>query len=347
MEIHVKDWGVTKKNEKVLMYTLKNNFMEVEIINYGGIIRRISVPNKEGILENVVLNLPSIKDYEDRSPYFGSLIGRNAGRISNGTFSLDGNTYTLARNNGDNNLHGGIDNFGHKVWNIEEIKGKDFIGVRVSLESPHLEEGFPGNVKVEVRYILKGNELTLEYYGTSDRTTYLNLTNHTYFNLSGDFKRDITDEYLQLDCNEFIAVDEATLPVKINSVTNTAFDFRNPVLLKDSLYSNDEQIKIVNQGLDHPFILNHSKEKVILLEDKISGRTLEVVTDQPAVVIYTGNYLYEVGRLNGEIDCKKHMGICFETQNYADALRFLPEKAFITTPSSPYTQKTKFIFNVK
>lgn len=347
MEIKIENWGVTKKGEEILLYTLKNNFMEVEILNYGGVLRKIAAPNKNGVLENVVLNLPTIKDYEERSPYFGSLIGRNAGRISNGIFSLNGETYTLAKNNGNNNLHGGIDNFGHKVWNVEEIKGEDFIGVKLSLNSPHMEEGFPGNVKVEVKYILKENELSLEYYGTSDRPTYLNLTNHTYFNLSGDFKRDITDEVLQLDCDKFMAVDEATLPIEIKSVENTAFDFRNPTLLKDSLYSDDEQVKIVNQGLDHPFILNHTRENVITLEDKISGRTLEVVTDQPAVVIYTGNYLHEIGMLNENIECKKYMGICFETQNYADVLRFLPEKAFITTPDSPYIQKTKFIFNVK
>lgn len=347
MEIKVTNWGSTKKGKKVLLYTLKNNFMEVEVLNYGGVLRKISTPNKEGVLENIVLNLPTIKDYEERSPYFGSLIGRNAGRISNATFSLNGETFTLAKNNGENNLHGGIDNFGHKIWNIEEIKTEDSIGLKLSLESPHMEEGFPGNVKIEVRYILKENELSLEYYGTSDRPTYLNLTNHTYFNLSGDFKRDITDEYLQLDCDKFIAVDESTLPVSINSVEETAFDFRKQTLLKDSLYSDDEQIKIVNYGLDHPFILNHTQEKDILLEDKISGRTLNVITDQPAVVIYTGNYLYEVGKLNENVECKKHMGICFETQNYADALRFLPEKAVITTPDSPYIQKTKFIFNKK
>ena len=347
MEIKVKNWGVTKKNENVLMYTLKNDFMEVEILNYGGVIRKISTPNKNGELGNVVLNLPTIKDYEERSPFFGALIGRNAGRISEGVFSLNGETYTLAKNNGNNNLHGGIDSFGRKVWKAEELIGKNYIGVKLSIESPHLEEGFPGNVKVEVRYILKDNELSIEYFGTTDRPTYLNLTNHTYFNLSGDFERDITDEYLQLDCNEFIAVDEATLPVKIKSVINSAFDFRELTLLKNSLYSDDEQIKIVNQGLDHPFILNHSREEVIHLEDKVSGRVVEVITDQPAVVIYTGNYLYEVGNLNDKIECKKHMGICFETQNYADALRFLPEKAFITTPEIPYNQKTKFIFKTK
>lgn len=347
MEIQIKNWGVTKKNEEVLMYTLKNDFMEVEILNYGGVLRKISTPNRDGVLENVVLNLPTIKDYEERSPYFGSLIGRNAGRISNGTFSLNGKVFTLAKNNGNNNLHGGIDNFGHKIWKCEEIQTNDYIGLKLSLESPHMEEGFPGNVKVEVTYLLKGNELSLEYHGTTDRATYLNLTNHTYFNLSGDFERDITDEYLQLDCDKFITVDEATLPVEIKSVENTAFDFRNSTLLRDSLYSDDEQIKIVNQGLDHPFILNHTRENVISLEDKISGRVLNVVTDQPAVVIYTGNYLHEIGMLNENVKCKKHMGICFETQNYADALRFLPEKAVITTPDSPYIQKTKFIFDKK
>lgn len=345
MEIKVKNWGVTKKNETVLMYTLKNEFMEIEILNYGGVIRKISVPDKNGNMENVVLNLPTIKDYEERSPYFGSLIGRNAGRISNGKFTLNGENFTLAKNSGENNLHGGINNFGHKIWNVEELKNDDSIGLRLTLESPHLEEGFPGNVKVEVKYILKDNEFSLEYYGTTDRPTYLNLTNHSYFNLSGNFKRDINDEYLQLDCDKFIAVDESTLPVEIKDVTNTAFDFREKTLLSDSLSSEDKQIKIVNQGLDHPFILNHSKKDLIQLEDKTSGRVLTVVTDQPAVVIYTGNYLYEVGKLNDDIECKKHMGICFETQNYADALRFLPDKAYITTPEHPYVQRTKYIFS--
>lgn len=345
MEITVKNWGVTKNNEDVLMYTLKNNFMEVEILNYGGVIRKISVPNKEGVMENIVLNLPTIKDYEERSPYFGSLIGRNAGRIGNATFTLNNEVYTLTKNSGENNLHGGINNFGHKIWKCEKLKTEDSVGIKLTLESPHMEEGFPGNVKVEVRYILKDNEFNLEYYGTTDRDTYLNLTNHTYFNLSGDFKRDISDEYLQLDCDKFIAVDETTLPVEIKDVTSTAFDFREKTLLSKSLNSDDEQIKIVNQGLDHPFILNHKVDKPIILEDKISGRVLTVVTDQPAVVIYSGNYLYEVGKLNDEIVCKKHMGICFETQNYADTLRFLPNKAFITRPDTPYVQKTKYIFS--
>ena len=135
------------------MYTLKNEFMEVEIINQEEFSEKYLLLIRRVVLENVVLNLPSIKDYEERSPYFGSLIGRNAGRISNGTFLLNGETYTLAKNNGNNNLHGGIDNFGHKVWSVEEIKGKDFIGVKLSLESPHMEEGFPGNVKLKLNII--------------------------------------------------------------------------------------------------------------------------------------------------------------------------------------------------
>lgn len=347
MQILEKNWGITKKNEEVKLYTLKNDFLEVEVINYGGVIRKICTPDKNGKMENVVLNLPTIEDYEERSPYFGSLIGRNAGRIGNASFTLNDEVFTLAKNSGNNNLHGGIDNFGHKVWNVKKIEERDYIGLELSLESPHMEEGFPGNVQIKVTYILKDNEFSLEYFGTTDRPTYLNLTNHTYFNLSGDFKRDITDELLELDCSEFIAVDEETLPIAITSVENTAFDFRRKKILRDSLLSDDKQIKIVNQGLDHPFILNHKKDLPIVLEDQISGRILNVITDQPAVVIYSGNYLYEVGKLNDVIECKKYMGICFETQNYANALSFLPDKAVITTPDKPYVQKTKYIFLTK
>lgn len=347
MEIKVVKWGITNKNETVLLYTLKNKFMEVEILNYGGVIRKISTSNRDGKFENVVLNLPSIEDYQKRSPYFGSLIGRNAGRISSATFCLNDKIYNLAKNSGENNLHGGVDNFGHKIWKIEELKEKDSVGLKLSLESSHLEEGFPGNVKVEVKYILKDNSLSLEYFATTDEPTYLNLTNHSYFNLSGNFKRDISDEILKLNCDKFIAVDETTLPVEIRDVEKTAFDFRKGIELKNSLLSNEEQIKIVNQGLDHPFILNKEFDKEIELYDKISGRKLTVVTDQPAVVIYSGNYLYEVGKLDDFTECKKYMGICFETQNYADALRFLPEKAYITTPEKPYIQKTKYIFSIE
>ena len=345
MELTVRNWGKTKFDETVKLYTLKNDFLEVEILNYGGIIRKISFPDKNGKVENVVLNLNSISDYEEKSPYFGAIVGRNAGRISNAELKIKDRIYKLNSNSGNNNIHGGINNFSHKIWNVEEIKGDDFIGLDLTLKSPHLEEGFPGNVSVSVKYILKNDELSLEYNGTTDRETYINLTNHSYFNLSGDFKRDISDEYLKLNSSTFIAVDEATLPVKISEVNSTPFDFHEFSLLKASLDSDNEQIKIVNNGLDHPFILNQDKDITAAeLKDKLSGRMLKVFNDQPAVVIYSGNYLHEVGKLSNDIECKKHMGICFETQDYPNVLNFLPEKSKIYSPSNPYIQKTIFKF---
>lgn len=345
MEITVTNWGITKNNENVKCYTLKNAFLEIEILNYGGVIRKISSPDKNGKMENIVLNLSNIADYEERSPYFGAIVGRNAGRIANGYITINGVKYSLAKNNGENNLHGGIDNFSHKIWDSKEIKGENFIGVELSLKSPHLEEGFPGNILATVTYKLIDNELVIEYNATSDMDTYLNLTNHTYFNLSGDFKRDISDEYLTLACKEFIAVDEATLPVKVTDVKRTPFDFQKSKELAPALNSDYEQIVIVNHGLDHPFILDETRKgSAAILEDKVSGRKLEVYTDQPAVVIYSGNYLYEIGKLSDGSDCKKHMGICFETQDYPNVLNFMPEKAKIYNSSKVYSQKTVFKF---
>lgn len=347
MNIIRKEWGTTKKGEKVYLYTLKNDFLEVEVLNYGAVIRRISAPDKDGKFEDVVLNLETIKDYEERSPYFGAVVGRNAGRIKNALLKIDGQEYPLVKNSGENSIHGGIDNFSHRIWEAYDVGTEEKPALELVIKSLHLDEGFPGNVEVRVRYTLDKNQLLLSYRGTSDRKTYLNLTNHSYFNLSGDFKRDIEDETLYLNCNEFIAVDKQTLPVSINSVKGTPFDFREGKILKTSLDADDEQIKIVNNGLDHPFIFSEDgKRPLIKLEDQKSGRVLEVETDQPAVVIYTGNYLHEVGKLNSKVCCKKHMGICFETQNYADALNFIPEKAVITSPEKPYIQETRYRFSV-
>lgn len=347
MAISVRNWGITKSGEKVKCYYLKNNLIEVEILNYGAIIRKISTKDKNGKMENVVLNLNEVSDYEGRSPYFGAIVGRNAGRIAGAKIKIKDKVYNLTANSGKNNLHGGIKNFSHKVWDSKEIEGEDFVGVELKLKSPHLEEGFPGEVTATVIYKLKDNELSIEYEGISDRETYLNLTNHTYFNLSGDFKRDIEDEYLTLACKKFIAVDEETLPVEIRETIGTPFDFQKSKILSSSLSSDDEQIVIVNHGLDHPFILDEGRKgAAAILEDHISGRRLEVYTDQPVAVIYTGNYLYEIGKLSDGTECKNHMGICFETQDYPNVLSFLPEKGKLYDSSKPYTQKTIFKFSV-
>lgn len=348
MKITKEKWGITAKNEEVYLYRLENEFLEVEVLNYGGIIRKIITCDKNNNCENIVLNLESIKDYEGRSPYFGAIVGRNAGRIKNGYLKIDGNEYKLSKNSGENNIHGGIDNFSHKIWKVKEINEKNRFGLELSLKSFDLEEGFPGNVEVKVEYLLEKNEFLLNYYATTDKPTYINLTNHSYFNLSGNFKRDILDEELILNCRQFIAVDNDTLPVEILNVEKSAFDFTKPKKLKEALYADESQIKIVGGGLDHPFIIDKTRDiPCAILKDRENGRVLEVYTDQEAVIIYSGNYLYEVGNLNKEIICQKHMGICFETQNYADALNFIPDRAIITTPENPYIQKTKYVFKIE
>lgn len=346
MKILKKNWGKTKNQENVYLFCLKNEFLELEVLNYGGIIRSISVPDREGRKENVVLNFSTIEDYEKRSPYFGAIVGRNAGRIKGGILKIEDELFTLLKNSGNNNLHGGENNFSHKIWDVDfEVEGE--LGrIILKLKSEHLEEGFPGNIEVVVKYTLYKNEIWLDYEAKSDRKTYVNLTNHSYFNLSGDFKYDVSDEYITLNSTDYIAVDEETLPIEIRSVKNTPFDLRSSKLLKEIFNSEYEQVKIVNKGIDHPFILLQDKKPQILLEDKKNGRILEVETDQPCVVIYSGNYLDEIGKLSNGVKSEKYMGICFETQNYPDILNFLPDRVILTSPTKPYVQRTKYRFGI-
>lgn len=344
MQIDEKKLFTTKYGEDIKSYTLTNSYMQVEILNYGGIIRKILVPNRKGELENVVLGFSDITAYEKNSPYFGAIIGRNAGRIEKGVLKIEGKTYYLDKNSGENNLHSGSNSFSHKVWGVNKIIKDDFLALELSLKSSNLENGFPGNVDIKVIYTLKSNEFTLEYYGNTDIPTYLNMTNHTYFNLSGDFKSDILCDELMIDSNEFIAVSKETLPFEIRKCEDTVFDFRNLKNLAGVLLSSEEQIKMVNQGLDHPFILDNSDKIKIVLKNRCSGRVLSIKTNQPSVVVYSGNYLDEVTEASPIDKIKKYMGICFETQDFPNVLNFMPKKSKITTINNPYYQKTKFIF---
>ncbi|WP_300360647.1 aldose epimerase family protein [Fusobacterium sp.] len=344
--IEKKHFGVTKKGEEVFSYILKNDFLEVEILNFGGTIRRIEMPDKNGKIENIVLGFDKIEDYEEKiGIHFGAIVGRNAGRIKDGELNIDGIRYQLAKNNGNNNLHGYPEFFASKIWNVEPFEEEEKIGVVLTRVSPHLEANFPGEVKVKVKYTLDKNKLNLEYEGIPDRDTYINLTNHSYFNLSGDFKRNIDEQELTLCADNYIEVDEATLPVKIAKVENTAMDLRRGKKLKEVFLSGDEQVKIVGNGIDHPFVFNKEYDGFLAkLYDEESGRTLKVVTDQPVGVIYTGNYVHEAEFLSKGVKAEDHMGVCVETQDYPDVLKFIPEKSKIYNKMNGYSQKTTFIF---
>ena len=340
----VKDWGVTKDGRQVFCYTLKNEFLEVSILNYGGIIQKIMMPDKNGKFENIVLGFDNIEGYEERSPHFGAIVGRTAGRIKKGELIINGSLYQLKTNNCGNNLHGYPEFYGQKIWDCSlKEEGKRAV-LTLKRTSPHLEAGYPGNVEFTINYVLENNTLTLEYEGIPDRDTYMSLTNHTYFNLSGNYKKDIGNQKITLYCDKYLEVDEETLPVKISKVDNSIFDLREGKYFNEIFSSDEEQIKIVNQGIDHPFVLSHKEKIDAECIDEESGRIVEMKTDQPAVVIYTGNWLDEVGIISGNIICKNHFGFCLETQDYPDVLKFIPEKGKIYTPDKKYYQKTSFIF---
>lgn len=340
----VKEWGITKKGEQVYCYTLKNEFLEVNILNYGGVIQKIMMPDKNGKFENIVLGFDDIKGYEERSPHFGAIVGRTAGRIKKGELYINGTLYQLKTNNCGNNLHGYPEFYGQKIWDCEILEEEERAVLILKRTSPHLEAGYPGKIDFTVKYILDKNSLILEYEGIPDRDTYMSLTNHTYFNLSGDYKKDIGNQKITLACDEYLEVDEETLPVKISKVDNSIFDLRKGRTFNDVFSSDEEQVKIVNGGIDHPFVLSHKENLDAVCIDEESGRILEMKTDQPAVVIYTGNWLDEVGVISGNVVCRNHFGFCLETQDYPDVLKFIPEKSKIYNGNKKYTQKTTFIF---
>lgn len=333
MEINVRSFGFTKDNQEVFAYILKNEKLEVEILSYGGIIRKILTPDRDGNWENVVLGFDSLEEYLINEPYFGCITGRVAGRIKEGKLVFDNEVYNLEINNGPNNLHGGIDSLNKKNWigNTENFPKR--CALTLTYHSPHLENGFPGAVDFSVRYTLENENLTIDYLGVPDRNSYINLTNHSYFNLSGNNKRDIHDFILTLNSDNFLEVDINTLPIGVKNTENSVFDFKNGKILGEVLKGTDTDVEIVGGGIDHGFILNESQISQGSLKDPISGRELSFKTDQPVVVIYTGNYL-----------SKKHLGICFETQDYPDIFNLIPEKINIYSPDNIYTQSTTFSF---
>lgn len=336
--IEKKYFGKLKTGEEVYSYILKNKELEVEVLDYGGIIRRILTKDREGKAENIVLNFKTLEEYENNSGYhLGGIVGRNAGRIKDGKLKIKNEIYQLQLNNEGNNLHGYPDYFVTKLWKESRIIQEDQLKLILSRKSPHMESNFPGNIDFRVIYTLKENKLIIEYIGIPDRETYMNLTNHTYFNLSGDVKEDIGNQKIQLFCDKYIQVDESTLPKNISNVDFSVFDLRKETVLNEILKSDNEQIKIVNNGLDHPFIFSKKMKIDGKISHEKSGRTMEVKTNQPVVVVYTGNYLDEIFE-------KNHLGVCLEMQDYPDVLQFLSGNAKLYSEKNKYYNKSEYTF---
>lgn len=331
---------------KVKLYTLKNKAgMQIQVTNYGGIITSISVPDKRGKFDDVALGFDNLAQYLGEHPFFGAIIGRYGNRIANGKFAIDGNEYTLATNNGDNSLHGGVRGFDKHLWEAKQIEG----GISLTRTSPDMEEGYPGNLSVKVNYLLtEDNTIEIFYEATTDKTTICNLTNHSYFNLAGEGIGDILDHEVQIIADKYNPVDDGLIPTGISSVLNTPFDFTTSKKIKDGIDSDHPQTKI-GLGYDHNFVLNNTSGKLSLaavVTEVTSGRKMEVFTTEPGVQFYCGNFL------DGTITGKRgkpyvHRGaLCLETQHFPDSPNKSNFPSTILKPGETYKSQTSYKFSV-
>ena len=331
------------KNEEIFLYSLTNKQgMIVSITNYGGIVTSIVVPDKNRNFADIVLGYDNLDSYIEQTPYFGAIVGRYANRIAKGSFTLDGETYSLATNNGPNHLHGGIKAFDKAIWDAKTFQDDNQLSLELHYLSKDGEEGYPGNLDVIVRYILTNdNELKIEYKASTDKATPINLTHHSYFNLAGSVDQDILEHTLWIDSDNYTVVDESLIPTgELRDVTGP-MDFRTPKKIGN-------QIADVEGGYDHNYVLN-SKGKFAIaatLVDSLSGRVLEVYTSEPGMQFYSGNFLD--GSLIGknEVVYKKHFGLCLETQHFPDSPNQADFPNTILRPGEIYEQQTVYKFGL-
>jgi aldose 1-epimerase len=344
-------FGTTPQGSPVELYTFTNaHGLEVRAITYGGIIVSLRVPDKRGHLDDVALGLENLAAYLDNKPYLGAIIGRYGNRIAGAKFKLDGVTYSLAANNGPNTLHGGNTGFNKVLWRAESFDNAKGAGLIFTHTSPDGEEGYPGNLKVKVTYTLTdSNELIFDYEATTDKSTPVNLTQHTYFNLAGEGHGDILGHHLMLNADRFTPVDKNLIPLgELRSVKNTPFDFTKPTAIGARINQNDEQL-VLGKGYDHNFVINRkgdSAELTARVHEPESGRIMEVYTTEPGVQFYSGNFLDGVAGKNGHV-YKQRYGFCLETQHFPDSPNQTAFPSTILRPGEIYRSRTMYKFSVE
>ncbi|MDQ6788357.1 MAG: galactose mutarotase [Acidobacteriota bacterium] len=316
-------FGKTPDGKIIDIYTLKNSKnAEAKITNYGAIVSSLKVPDRKGNFADIVLGYDALESYLKDTFYIGGIVGRYANRIAKGKFTLNGKEYTLAINNNDNHLHGGVKNFEIVVWNAKPSMNNNGASLELTYYSKDGEENYPGNLMVKVVYTLtENNELKIEYSATTDQDTIINLTNHSYFNLAGADSGSITKHVLQINADQFTPTDAGSIPTgELRSVKNTPFDFTSPTEIGERINADNEQLKF-GGGYDHNFVLN-KKNGAFALAAKVfeptSGRVLEVWTTEPGLQFYSGNFLDNVHGKNGKIYNKRD-GFCLETQHFPDS----------------------------
>ena len=343
----------TRDGRPVTLYKLTNSHgVEVHAMNYGGIILSIRVPDRKGQFADIVLGHETMEGYVPNPPYIGAIVGRYANRIANGTFTLDGKTYTLPKNDGPNTLHGGTTRtFDKVVWEGERLEGKT--GVAFSYLSKDGEEGFPGNLKVKVTYTLTdGNALIIDYEATTDKATPINVSQHSYFNLKGEGNGDILDHEIMINADRFTPVDKNLIPTgELHPVKGTPLDFTKSTKIGARIDDNYEQL-VLGHGYDHNFVLNDKPDQNGLklaarVNESTSGRELEVWTTQPGIQFYTGNFLD--GTVTGKQGhvYKRRYGFCLETQHFPDSPNHPKFPTTILKPGETFHQKTVFKFSAK
>jgi aldose 1-epimerase len=338
-------FGKTPDGQDVDLYVLTNaNGMKVKIITYGGIITEIWAPDKNGKLADVVLGHDNLKGYLDGHPYFGAIVGRVANRVAKGKFTLDGKEYSLAVNNGPNSLHGGKKGFDKVVWKVKQSKqdeGKPVLDLEyVSKDG---EEGYPGELKVNVRYELTdANQLTIGYSATTDKATPVNLTNHSYFNLAGHDAGDILGQELQINADKYTPTDDTLIPTgKIEPVKGTPFDFIKPA----KIGAHIKELKGEPGGYDLNYVLNgENLKQAAKVVEPASGRTLTVFTTEPGIQFYTGNFLDGKDKGKGGAVYRKHAAFCLEAQDFPDAVNQPNFPSPILKPGATYRQSTIYAF---
>jgi aldose 1-epimerase len=316
MKIEKRFFGKTSENKEVDAYTLSDNGIVVEILSLGGIIRKIMLPTPDG-LRDICFGFDEVADYETKAGYLGALIGRYSNRIGKSVFVLDGKSYQMDKNDGENSLHGGYKAFDQKVW--EGAIKPD--GLYLKLHSPDMENGYPGNLDVEVKYSLRDNALAIEYKAVSDASTPLNLTNHCYFNLAGHNSGSIENHKIQIFADSITPIDETLIPTgqKLD-VTDTPFDFRESKLIGPGFESDHRQIAL-GGGYDHNFVLSELAHRELTKAAVLEHGSIRMtcLTTKPGIQFYSGNFLPgESGKEGAKYD--KRTGLCLETQYWPDSL---------------------------
>ena len=346
MTVEKSVYGTMPDGRQVDLYTLTNaDGMKVKLTNYGAITVGVEVPDRDGKLADVTLGYETLEGWLKNAAFFGATVGRYANRIAKGKFTLDGKTYTLATNDGENHLHGGLKAFDKVLWGAEPVQTDKAVGVKFTYLSKDGEEGYPGNLSVTAVYSLTAdNEFKVEFSATTDKPTVVNLAHHTYWNLAGPAAGDVLGHKVMLNADQYTAVDAGLIPTgELKSVGGTPLDFRQPTAI-------GARIAQVEGGYDHNFVLRPGTGGLTLaarVVEPTTGRVMEVRTDQPGVQFYSGNFLDGSVKGKGGVAYKKHFGFCLETQHYPDSPNQESFPSVVLRPGQTYRHTMVHKFGVE